>query len=135
MAQSPGSCAGTGVHHTRRIFCCERHEEEGHGAQGQAGFIADLEPVEAYQELAVAVRKEVVVQRMLRSEVRVQRLRFHIDRAGQCSQRQGIDAVSPHHRPGCLEDLALGGLMASVPTVSPGFDGGFLCHTLDLSRI
>ena len=102
--------------------------------QGPAGVVTDLESLEAGQELAVAVGEEVVVDRVLRSEVRVERLGLHVHGPCQCPQRERVDAVGPHHLPGGIEDLPLGRLMASVPAVSTRFRRRSSWPRLDLSR-
>jgi len=113
------------------VLGSEGHEEAGDRTEGFVGVVADLHPPEAGQELVVAIGEEVVVDGVLRGEVRVERLGLHVHGARERPQGERVESVSPHQLPGRLEDLLLGRLVAGAAAVAAtGLGGDGRSHPL-----
>jgi hypothetical protein len=82
------------------------------------GVVTDLDSFHTVQELVVPVSEEVVVDGVLRGEVRIERLGLHIHGTGERPEGQTVKAVSPHHLPRGVEDLALRGFVANMTAVA-----------------
>src|SRR5665213_3252938 len=76
----------------------------------------------------------MVIDGVFRGEIRVERLGFHVHYSGQCPKGERIQAFTPNHLPGFVEDLPLGRLMSGVPPVRARYRNGFLGHCLTLAE-